>query len=87
MRTTLFHFVCEDNGMEKEYEKILDSERFLFIDNGGNKEALEKRYDELRLRKERYLEQIETMMLDIALCERVLRQISNELTSESKETS
>lgn len=71
----MIEFTRRKTGMNDEYIKILEQEIWIINANGHEDKALKDRYEELRKRKERYLQNIQHMMLELTLQERALAEI------------
>lgn len=73
----MLEFTRRETGMENEYNKVLTREVHIIYANGRTKESLNDRYKELRMRKERLLDHIQSEMTEFTLEERALAEISD----------
>lgn len=73
----MLEFTRNENGMEEEYNKVIRGEINIIVACGRTKISLDNRYKELQKRRERFLNEIQSMMIKLTLDERALAEISN----------
>jgi len=73
----MIEFTRAKDGLEKEYQKILNRELEMILINGRINKSLNDRYNELHKRQDRYFEEMQNIMTEISLTDRALSEISH----------
>lgn len=73
----MFEFTYRKIGIEDEYQKILKNNIKHIIDGGRTRQSLNEEFEELKKRKEKFLEYIQHVIIEISLEEKSLHEIDD----------